>query len=100
MQILILLLDIVDVGECVGENLGFLQGTSPGSRSLLVHSSGGDGFLQRKELGIHVCAITLLDDIVSGALGSVACLGILTGGGVIGVMGETSSLPTAGGCGC
>lgn len=71
---------MLDVGEGVGEDLRFLEGACPGPRGLLVHVVGRSSLFQRDEFGVHICTISFLDDVVSGALGCIAALVVLARG--------------------
>lgn len=86
MHGLVLLLDGLDVGEGIAEDLGFLEGCCSASGGL-VHACWGDGFLQSEKLGVHVCAVALLDDVVGSSFRGIACLWVLAGGGLVGFLG-------------
>lgn len=86
MHGLILLLNTLNVGEGISQNLRFLQRSRTNASSLLVNTSRRDRFLQRKELSIHICAVPLLDNVVGRAFGGIPHLWVRAGSGVIGVL--------------
>lgn len=86
MHSLILLLDTLNIGQRIRQDLRFLQRSRPSTRSLLMNTSRGDRFLQRKELGIHIGAVPLLDNVVGRAFGGITHLWVLARSGVVGVL--------------
>lgn len=62
---------------------------------------GRNGLFEGEELGVHVCAVPLLDYVVGSAFGGVAVDGVLccACGGVDGVLGEAAGF-TGWCCGC
>lgn len=90
----ILLLDALDISQGITQDLRFLE--RPRARAgRLLHASGRDSLFKCQELGVHVGAVPLLDDIVCGTLGSVPTLRILRGcsgsSGSGGIIGKTTS---------
>lgn len=58
------------VGDRVGQDLGLLERRGPALGRLL--DPAAHGLLEGHELGVHVGAVPLLDDVVRGPLGGVA----------------------------
>lgn len=76
MQGLVLLLNAIDVGKGISQDLRLFE-RPRANLGMFLNTRGRDGLLEGNKFGVHVGAVALLDDVMGGTLGSIPHLRVL-----------------------